>query len=97
VYSTSGSTKTAAYVVLANTADFSSSVNASDMVYLKSAANTMNEDGWQAEVVFLDGTGKTATITVDDTKDFSGWAAQLQTFYKFSVNDDDNIYTLTKS
>ena len=88
VYSKSGSTKTAEYVVLVNTASFSSNVDASDMVYLEDASSTKNSDGYEVTLIFLDGSGKIEDVTANKK-------GSDCTFYSYSV-DDDGVYELTE-
>ena len=88
VYSKSGSTKTAEYVVLVNTASFSSNVDASDMVYLEDASSTKNSDGYEVTLIFLDGSGKIEDVTANKK-------GSDCTFYSYSI-DDDGVYQLTE-
>ena len=83
VASKSGSSYDAEYVVLTG-ATFSANVDASDMLYVEDKSSTKNADGWELEVFFLDGSGKTATITADI-------AAKDNTFYSYSVDDDASM------
>lgn len=82
----SGSTYTASYVVLASK-DFSTSTDASDVVYVDDVSTTKNSDGWEVELRFMDGTGTVKTCTVDSDK------APAVGFYSYTVDDND-VYSL---
>jgi len=77
----SGSNYTAAYVVLTS-ASFSSAAADADIVYVdEGSSKKVASDKWELDVYFLDGTGKTTTVTADT-------AAADNSFYDFTINDD---------
>ena len=77
----SGANYTAAYVVLASNS-FSSAAADADIVYVdEGSSKKVASDKWELDVYFLDGTGKTTTVTADT-------AAADNSFYDFTINDD---------
>ena len=79
-------TKDALYVIVISD-EIENSASGDEIVYLKGNPDTKNADGWEGTVYYMDGTGKSETVTLKNK--YTG-----KTVYTFSVDDDD-IYKLT--
>ena len=81
------------YMVIA-ASDMSNTGSADDVVYFNDTVNRTNTDGRVALAYFMDGTGSSEDITIDNNNTGDYKSSNLKhNFFRFTV-DDDGIYTL---